>query len=80
MTVEQIRNALRAQPFRAFSLRTADGREYSVPHQDFLFITPTGRTVIVADTEGTVELIDLFLVASIHFNGEEQKANRGPQD
>jgi hypothetical protein len=68
MTIEQLRKAHQARPFKPFVLRTADGREYRVPHPEVLLITPSGRTVIVADTDDTVELIDLLLVASLHFN------------
>jgi hypothetical protein len=69
MTVEQIRKAQQARPFKAFTLRTGGGREYHVPHPEFLFITPPGRTIIVADTDGAVELLDLLLVESLHFDG-----------
>ena len=78
MTIEQIRKAHQARPFRPFKLRTADGREYAVPHPEFLYMTPSGRTVIVADTDETVELIDLLLVASLHFDDGPRRRS-GPK-
>ena len=68
MTIEQIRKAHQARPFKPFTLRTGGGREYHVPHPEFLFITPPGRTIIVVDEDGAAELIDLMLVESLHFN------------
>jgi hypothetical protein len=72
MNVDQIRTAIRAQPFRPFRIRTADGREHPVSHPEFLMIVPSGRTVILANTEDSVELIDTLLISSIHYdqNGE----------
>jgi len=68
MTIEQIRKVHGTRPFRAFRLRTADGREYSVQHPEFLYITPTGRTIVVADRDGNVDIVDLLLMATIHFD------------
>ncbi len=77
MTIEQIRKAHQAQPFKPFTLRTGGGREYKVPHPDFLFIFPSGRTILVADTDGAGELIDLLLVESLHFeNGRKRRPPR----
>ena len=68
MTIEQIRKAHQAKPFKPFTLRTGGGREYHVPHPEFMFITPPGRTIIVVDPDGAAELLDLLLVESLHFN------------
>ncbi len=75
MTVEQIRKAHQSRPFKPFTLRTGGGREYHVPHPEFLFITPPGRTIIVVDQDGAAELIDLLLVESLHFsNGRRRRS------
>jgi hypothetical protein len=37
---EQIRRALRRQPFRPFRLRMVDGTIYTVPHPDWLSVPP----------------------------------------
>jgi hypothetical protein len=41
-------------------------------------INPSGRTLVLADTEETVELIDTPLIASIYFerNGEPEVRSR----
>lgn len=77
MTIEQIRKAHKAQPFQPFTLRTAGGQEHPVPHPEFLFITPPGRTIVLSDEEGAVEVIDLLLVESLEFaNGHARQAGR----
>jgi hypothetical protein len=69
VTIERIREAHQARPFKPFTLRTGGGREYSVRHPEFMAMTPGGRTVIVTHNEESVEMIDLLLVESLHFNG-----------
>jgi hypothetical protein len=76
MTIEQLRKAHSARPFKPFTMRTADGREYSVPHPEFLYITPPGRTVVVADKSGAVDLVDLLLVASLHYQNGRTSTRR----
>jgi len=75
MTIEQIRKAHQAQPFRPFTLRTGGGREYHVPHPEFLFLFPTGRALLVVDQDGAGEILDLLLVESLHFaaNGRSRR-------
>jgi hypothetical protein len=43
MMVEQVRNALRAQPFRPFAIRLVDGTQYVVEHHDWVAIPPVDR-------------------------------------
>ena len=73
MTIELIRKAYQTRPFKPFTLRTGGGREYHVPHPEFMFITPPGRTIIVVDQDGAAELIDLLLVESLHFNNRRRR-------
>ena len=62
MTLEEIRKRL-ADGFRPFVIRTSDGREFPVPHKEFIFLTK--RSVIVADKEGYVDILDPIHIASI---------------
>jgi hypothetical protein len=43
LTIEQLRSTLRAQPFRPFRLRLADGRTSDVSHPGFVSSTSGGR-------------------------------------
>jgi len=49
MTRSQIESAM--QSGVAFSLRMADGREYPVPHRDYISLSPKGTFVTVYDEE-----------------------------
>jgi hypothetical protein len=60
MTTERVRKLYEGQPFRPFVFHLADGRDIPVPHRDFMYITPPGRTVIVSDDDGAVNIIDLL--------------------
>ena len=65
MTVQQVRAAHRASPFRPFTLHMADGRSLHVPHPDFLSMSPTGRTVIVFQEDESFSILDLLLMTEI---------------
>jgi hypothetical protein len=65
MTIEQVREAYHAQPFRPFILHLADGRQIPVHHRDFMAAPPTGRTVVVIQPDQSVNIIDLLLVTDL---------------
>lgn len=68
MTIQQLRGAHRATPFRPFTIHMADGRAFHVPHPDFLSMSPTGRTVIVYQEEDEFSILDLLLMTEIKVN------------
>jgi hypothetical protein len=68
MTIQQLRAAHRATPFRPFTLHMADGRSFHVPHPDFLSMSPTGRTVIVYQEDDSFSIIDLLLMTEIEMS------------
>ena len=68
MRVNEIRDALRRQPFRPFVVHLADGRAFPVDHVDFLLISHSERTIIVADRNNGVEWIDPVMVTSLSFS------------
>ncbi|MEE9294941.1 MAG: hypothetical protein V3W34_08290 [Phycisphaerae bacterium] len=74
MTNEQLRKMHQAKPFVPFTLHLADGRSVRVEHPEFLMQTPSGRTVHVAKTDDSFEIIDLLSVTSIE--GGEGRAPR----
>lgn len=65
MTIEQMRAAYQAQPFRPFVLHLADGREIPVQHREFIMTVPSGRTVVIAQPDDTLNIIDLLLVTDL---------------
>ncbi len=65
MTIEQLRTTLRAQPFLPFTIRMADGRSFSIPHPDFLSMSPTGRTAVIFHEDGSASIVDLLLMTEL---------------
>jgi hypothetical protein len=66
-TIEQVRDAMHTQPFRAFTVKLVDGRSFVVKHPDFIAVPelPRGRNLVIHDKEG-MHLIDLGLVVEVH--------------
>jgi hypothetical protein len=79
MTIEQLRNVLQAMPFRPFTIHTADGREFPVPHRDFLSHSPSGRTVIVYGKDENFSILDLLLVTELRVGRNGASRRRGRQ-
>jgi len=59
--IDEIRKRMLRVPFIPFSVRTSDGREYSVPNADHAFITPRGNPFVVDDEGTTVVLGPLHI-------------------
>ena len=78
MTIEQLRNAYSAQPFRPFVIHLADGREVPVYHREFIMTVPSGRTILVVQPDDTVNIIDLLLVTDLELKprGEPPRRRR----
>jgi len=77
MRIDELRKALRSQPFRPFLFLVADGRGYSVKHPDFMALSPTGRTIIVYGSDDLHDEIDALMITSIHIgNGERAKKRK----
>ena len=65
MTIQQLRAAQHATPYRPFTVHMADGRAFHVPHPDFLSMSPTGRTVIIYQENEEFSILDLLLMTEI---------------
>jgi hypothetical protein len=65
MTIEQLRNVHRAQPFRPFTIHMGDGRSFFVKHPDFISRSETGRTVVVHGPDESFSVLDLLLVTEL---------------
>jgi len=62
MNAERIRRRLSCG-FRAFSLRTSNGREYTVKHPEW--ILPGPRTLGVLDSDGEIVTLDLLHIVGL---------------
>ena len=58
MSIDEIRQTNRAQPFKPFTVRVTDCDAPHGPHPDFLLIPPVGGTVIIVDQKGCMNLVD----------------------
>jgi hypothetical protein len=65
MTAEQFKNALKAEPFRPFVLKTDGGTLYAINNPEMAMITPSGRTIVVASGDDAFTILDLLLVEAI---------------
>ena len=65
MTIQQLRAAHHAAPFRPYNVHMANGRAFPIPHPDFLSMSPTGRTVIIYQENDDLSILDLLLMTEI---------------
>jgi len=70
MSLDDIRKRL-SNGFKPFVIRTSDGREFPVPHKEFIMVTR--RSVIIADEEGFVDILDPLHIASVREAGNLPK-------
>lgn len=74
MTVDQLRAVQKAKPFRPYKLHLADGDVVEVRHQEFVTMSPSGRTIVVFGQGDEMSIIDLLLVSRIEMvNGASAK-------
>lgn len=78
MTGDQIRDSLRAVPFKPFRLHLADQRAVEVFHPDFAMVSPNRRVVAVflRDSPDVCSRIDVHLIVSIEDIEEQPPASQ----
>ena len=79
MTTAQLKKLHEARPFQPFEIHLADGSLLSVPHPEFLWVTPGGRTVWVAlgaGEEDAAAIVDLLLVTKLVTGNGKKKGNK----
>jgi hypothetical protein len=67
MISDQGRAAYSAEPFQAFVMHLADGRNIAVQSREFMANAPGGRTVAVYQPDGAFHVIDLLVVTDLGF-------------
>jgi hypothetical protein len=76
MTIEQLRAAYDAKPFRPFVLHLADGRALPVQHREFIMTVPSARTVVTAQPDGTLNIVDLLLITDLELKPTANGSSR----
>jgi len=59
-----------------FTLLMADGKEYRVPHRDYISLSPGGAVVVVYDDQDHVWVLPLLSMTGISYRTEETKASK----
>jgi hypothetical protein len=78
MTIEQLRNAHRAVPFRPFTIRLADGQSFLVTQPDYLSHSPSGGTIIVFGDAEEFSILDLRNVTDLQFTASTGSSGLPP--
>lgn len=65
MKIDEVRSMLHRHPFQPFLIHVADGGQIPVKHEDFVFLAPTGREVIVYQPNGTWQVLDVPLITRL---------------
>ncbi len=68
MKTEVLRDTIRAQPFRPFRLVLANGERLHVPHPEWVWLLPSGRTVGWADQDDHYKLLDIGLLLGLEID------------
>ena len=48
-----------------FILKMADGKEYPVPHHDYISLPPSGSYIIVYDNDGSFNVLPLLTMTGL---------------
>ena len=62
MVIESIREFNRTVPFAPYEIRMASGERYTVPHPDFILVSPRGNYVIVVDAKERPHHLNAVLI------------------
>jgi hypothetical protein len=76
MDTSTIREAVLRHPFRPFTLRMNDGREYYIPHPEYVAVSPV-VVLAVNSTNNAGVYLEPQLIASLQYEEEAPKAPAG---
>ena len=77
MVITSIREFNRAVPFTPYEIQTVSGQRYSVPHPDFISISPKGSFVVLIDAKERPHHLSSLLIerASLLNSHRRRKAD-----
>ena len=76
MTAIELRKFWHRSPFIPFDLVVPGRKKLTVPHPDFLSVSPDGRVAHVWKQNGDYAVIDVFLITVIEENSRNGKRRR----
>ena len=73
MTRQQVESAVASG--KPFTLRMADGKEYPVPHRDYISLPPKASYVVVYDDQGHFTVLPLLTMTRLEskVSGEKKQ-------
>ncbi len=77
MDTNSIRDAVLSRPFRPFTLRMNDGREFFVPHPEFVAVSRRVVFVIDDKTKAGIQL-EPILIASMQIEEPTEPKKKKP--
>jgi hypothetical protein len=75
MDLNNLREAVRREPFEPFVIRLADGRSLQINHPEFVAIGR--RRAVVIDSDDTCIWLEPLLVVSVEWPGNAPKRRGG---
>ena len=73
MTATAFSDRLRAQPFRPFLAKTADGDTFRIDHPDFAMISPKETEVIIYEKDNHFHVVAMPQIVSLEPVREQTK-------
>jgi len=71
MTREQVESAIASGV--PFTLRMADGKEYLVPHRDYIWLPPKSAYAIVHEDDGHFTVLPLLTMTGLRSKAAQEK-------
>jgi len=65
ITNQTLKDFLHKQPFKPFTIFLADGRNYTVHHEDYVAVEPEGRRFAMFDEKGRLAVVNMTMITSI---------------
>jgi hypothetical protein len=77
MQINEIRKLYQAAPFRPFDIVLTNGRSLRVDHPEFMALSPTGRTIVVFESDGHLTIdVPLIIAAKKFENGARPRKRK----
>ncbi len=77
MVITSIREFNRAAPFKPYVIHMASGESYTVPHPDFVLISPKGSFVVFVDAKEHPHHLSSLLIESVSLRNGRQARKGG---
>jgi hypothetical protein len=68
MDASALRDALRRQPFKPFTITLVEGRSYEIRHPELVAIGPKGRQAIIVHEDESWSVVEPLLILSLDYD------------